>query len=219
MLNNKKRVITIRGEEYPVRSLEGDLNIQPLLAFVRAKDMDDSEQKKKAAKALREFCPKIPTSVISEDGWMTFQAEEWQQILWDVREIYVLDNIALSVRLGNYREEFKRAKQYAEFKAIKEKYYADVAALDEDQDLTDLPDDEPTQEMIDKHHFQYYERAIAESEENSERREKLIARLNRLKDKSHYKGQVLAVNSENEILKQQIEALQRQVAEKSAVNE
>jgi hypothetical protein len=112
-----KRTITIRGEKYLVQSLEGDLNLLPVLAYVKAEDLDNSEQKRKAAIAVKELCPKIPDALINSDGKINLFIREWQDLIWDIRELYFADNLALAIKTGQFKEEIRFAKGYAQFKA------------------------------------------------------------------------------------------------------
>jgi hypothetical protein len=213
-----KRTIAIRGEKYSVQSLEGDLNLLPVLAYVKAEDLDNAEQKRKAAIAVKELCPKIPDSLINNDGKINLFIREWQELIWDIRELYFTDNLALAVKTGQFKEEIRFAKGYAQFKAMRQEYLEQIALLDEDEDLTDLPDTETSQELIDKYHFEYYQQEIDTAKElgQSDRAEKLTGRLQRLKDKSSHKGQVLAVHSENEEMKKELEKLRKQLEEKTS---
>lgn len=210
-----KRTISIRGVEYPVQSLEGDLNFMPVLAYVKAEDLDNAEQKRKAAIAIKELCPKIPDSLIHKDGSVRLFIREWQSLIWDMRSLYFVDNLSLAKKTKQFTEEIRFAKGYAQFLAMREEYETQLRNLGEDEE--DLPDVETSEELINSYHLKYYQDEIklAEESEDSERVNLLKGRLQRLKDKLNHKGKVLAVHSQDET----IEELQRQLAEEKKKNE
>jgi hypothetical protein len=154
--------LTIRGNQYKTKSVEGDLELQTLFSYTEVDEIDDPEQKKKLALTLRNLIIDVPDTIINNDGQVKLFHKEYVSILNFFKLKYCRENLALAKELNDLEEEQR-------FAAIQSRVLAMVnrdkkpIEYDEDGFVIDRKTPPISNEDKFRYHKQYYEQQIQES--------------------------------------------------------
>lgn len=152
--------LKLRGIEYKVKSVVGDLELQTLFAYTEAKDLDDPAQKKKTAQTLKNLIEDCPDDLITNDGQILLWHDEYLAILEFFRLKYCRDNLAEAKRQGRFDQERRFAAIQARILAMAERDKATTITYDDDG----LPETSSVPKITEadkfKHHRAYYDQEL-----------------------------------------------------------